>query len=136
MPDIEITAALTEAAQQHPKQQVKTFINRSLPQRLCALLLDEQLAIKELARINSSEIEQLTKSLKRWTVTPAGTEGYRTAEVTRGGVDCDAISSKTMEVGTAPGLFFIGEVLDVTGWLGGYNLQWAWSSGWCAGQYV
>lgn len=136
LPDIEIATALTEAAQQHPKQQLKTFINRSLPQRLCTLLLDEQLATKELARINSSDIEQITESLKQWTVMPAGTEGYGTAEVTRGGVDCDAISSKTMEVGTVPGLFFIGEVLDVTGWLGGYNLQWAWSSGWCAGQYV
>lgn len=136
LPDTEISTALSEAAQKHPRQQLKTFISQSLPQRLCALLLDESLATKELVRLNRDEIERVVQQLKRWTITPAGTEGYRTAEVTRGGVDCDAISSKTMEVQTLPGLFFIGEVLDVTGWLGGYNLQWAWSSGWCAGQYV
>ena len=71
-----------------------------------------------------------------WLVKPNGTEGYRTAEVTLGGVDCNALSSKTMEATTVPGLYFIGEVVDVTGWLGGYNFQWAWSSGWAAGQDV
>ncbi len=74
--------------------------------------------------------------MHNWIIKPNGTEGYRTAEVTVGGVDCDALSSKTMASKQVPGLYFIGEVVDVTGWLGGYNFQWAWSSAWCAGQYV
>jgi len=82
------------------------------------------------------DIEQLTQFFHHWTIKPSGTEGYRTAEVTRGGVDTDGISSKTFEAKTTANLYFIGEVLDVTGWLGGFNFQWAWSSGWCAGQYV
>jgi predicted flavoprotein YhiN len=74
--------------------------------------------------------------LQEWQIVPNGTEGYRTAEVTLGGVDTDWLSSKTMECKTVPGLFFVGEVMDVTGWLGGYNFQWAWSSGYVAGQWV
>jgi len=81
-------------------------------------------------------MKEITAAIQKLTIKPAGTEGYRTAEVTLGGVDCHAISSKTMESNDVEGLYFIGEVLDVTGELGGYNLQWAWSSGWCAGQYV
>ena len=82
------------------------------------------------------QIDFIVTQLHSWTIKPDNTEGYRTAEVTRGGVDCNELSSKTMQVNQQPGLYFIGEVLDVTGWLGGYNFQWAWSSGWCAGQYV
>ena len=89
-----------------------------------------------MAIIPNLQLTEIAKNLNSWQVLPNGTEGYRTAEVTLGGVDCDAISSKTMAVLTIPGLFFIGEVLDVTGWLGGYNFQWAWSSGWAAGQVV
>ncbi|WP_416235377.1 NAD(P)/FAD-dependent oxidoreductase [Nitrospirillum sp. BR 11164] len=74
--------------------------------------------------------------MRRWTVVPAGTEGYRTAEVTVGGVDTNDLSSKTLEAKAVPGLHFVGEAVDVTGWLGGYNFQWAWSSGWVAGQSV
>ena len=74
--------------------------------------------------------------MNAWNVRPAGSEGYRTAEVTVGGVDTRALDSRTMEAKAAPGLYFIGEVVDVTGWLGGYNFQWAWASGWCAGQVV
>lgn len=136
LPDTDLAEALTEAVHQHPKQQLKTFISQSLPQRLVALLLDEKLAIMPLGELSNTQLAEAGKGIKSWRFTPAGTEGYRTAEVTRGGVDCDAVSSKTMEVKAQPGLYFIGEVLDVTGWLGGYNLQWAWSSGWCAGQYV
>jgi len=136
LPDVDLGEVVVEAAQQHPKQQLKTLVGHSLPQRLVALLLDEKLATRELVKLTDVEVAQAEQALKRWKIKPAGTEGYRTAEVTRGGVDCDAISSKTMEAQKVPGLFFIGEVLDVTGWLGGYNLQWAWSSGWCAGHYV
>ena len=78
----------------------------------------------------------MAAKFQRWQLVPAGTEGYRTAEVTRGGVDTDELSSKTMEAKKVPGLYFIGEVMDVTGWLGGYNFQWAWASGFCAGQFV
>ena len=89
-----------------------------------------------LPDLSDRQIQQVADQLHKWTIKPNGTEGYRTAEVTVGGVDCDALSSKTMESKKVPGLYFIGEVVDVTGWLGGYNFQWAWSSGWCAGQYV
>ncbi len=136
LPDIELNEVTHKTAQNHPKQQLKTLIGHLLPQRLVGLLLDEKLATWELGQLNESQIEQAEQALKSWRIKPAGTEGYRTAEVTRGGVDCDAMSSRTMEVKAVAGLYFIGEVLDVTGWLGGYNLQWAWSSGWCAGQYV
>ena len=81
-----------------------------------------------------NKINQLKNILTQWEIKPGGSEGYRTAEVTLGGVDCDELSSKTMEVKSVPGLYFIGESLDVTGWLGGYNFQWAWASGWAAGQ--
>jgi len=136
LPDVELASVLSDTARNHPKQQLKTFVGHLLPQRLVALLLSDKLATTALAQLTADQVGQAEHLLQEWCIKPAGTEGYRTAEVTRGGVDCDAISSKTMEVQTQSGLYFIGEVLDVTGWLGGYNLQWAWSSGWCAGQYV
>lgn len=136
LPDASLENLISDAARQHPKQQLKTFIAHLLPQRLVALLLAEELAITALGQLSDAQVAQAVRALKGWRITPAGTEGYRTAEVTRGGVDCDAVSSKTMEAQARSGLYFVGEVLDVTGWLGGYNLQWAWSSGWCAGQFV
>jgi predicted flavoprotein YhiN len=78
----------------------------------------------------------IAEQISAWVIKPNGTEGYRTAEVTLGGIDCDKLSSKTMAVNTVPGLYFIGEAVDVTGWLGGYNFQWAWASGWAAGQVI
>jgi predicted flavoprotein YhiN len=97
---------------------------------------DPALAEIKLADLSQQELEQTAADFQTWALKPNGTEGYRTAEVTMGGVDCDALSSKTMETTTVSGLYFIGEVLDVTGWLGGYNFQWAWASGWAAGQVV
>ena len=91
---------------------------------------------KTLQELSQISISQIANQLQHWEIKPNGTEGYRTAEVTLGGVDCDELSSKTMESKKAKGLYFIGEVVDITGWLGGYNFQWAWSSGWCAGQAV
>ena len=91
---------------------------------------------KALCRLHQRELATLSELIHRWRIKPNGTEGYRTAEVTLGGVDCDYVSSKTMEAGAHKGLYFVGEVLDVTGWLGGYNFQWAWSSGFVAGQYA
>ena len=99
-------------------------------------MIKSDLAESPLQTISHSQFKEISAQLRQWKIKPNGTEGYRTAEVTVGGVDCDAVSSKTMEAREVAGLFFIGEVLDVSGWLGGYNLQWAWSSGWCAGQDV
>ena len=91
---------------------------------------------KPVNQYNEAELKQVAEHFHNWSIIPAGTEGYRTAEVTMGGVDTDAVSSKTFEAKAVPGLFFVGEVLDVTGWLGGFNFQWAWASAFCAGQYV
>ena len=86
--------------------------------------------------MSKQQYDRLFKALNDWTIKPGGTEGYRTAEVTLGGIDTAELNSRTMEAKKVPGLYFIGEVVDVTGWLGGYNFQWAWSSGWVAGQVV
>ena len=86
--------------------------------------------------MTKQKLDEISTQLANYKIKPNGTEGYRTAELTQGGVDCDAISSKTMECLNVKGLYFIGEVLDVNGWLGGYNFQWAWASGWAAGQSV
>lgn len=136
LPDLDIFSLLKEEQQLHPKRKVLSFLSRYLPRRLSASLVDTALSGKTLIELSHKDFLGLSGSLKGWKIKPKGTEGYSRAEVTRGGVDCRAISSKTMEAVKAPGLFFTGEVLDVTGQLGGYNLQWAWSSGWCAGQYV
>jgi predicted Rossmann fold flavoprotein len=133
---MELDKILIVKAKSNPKQHLKTFFGTILPHRLVPLLIDENIAEKPLNQLTNAQIKNLTQKLKSWQITPAGTEGYRTAEVTQGGIDCDSLSSKTMETKTQTGLYFIGEVIDVAGWLGGYNLQWAWSSAWCAGQYV
>ncbi|MBI2884553.1 MAG: NAD(P)/FAD-dependent oxidoreductase [Candidatus Omnitrophica bacterium] len=117
--------------------KVETLLAERLPRRVvdrfCRL---HNLTPRSLAQQPAAALESLCRGLKAWTFMPRGTAGYGTAEVTRGGVDTKALSSKTMECHTVPGLYFIGEVVDVTGWLGGYNFQWAWSSGWAAGQAV
>ncbi len=136
LPDHNLVDELKQAQQQSPQQQVKTIISRYLPKRVVSAFVTEGLLESTLANTSHKEFEAIAQALQDWQVKPAGTEGYRTAEVTTGGVDCDAISSKTLAANDVPGLYFIGEVLDVTGWLGGYNFQWAWASGWCAGQYV
>ena len=136
LPDIDLLDALLATKQSHPRQQIKTAIAAYLPKRLVAAILDEHSANQTLHETAQNQLEQIASQFNKFVITPNGTEGYRTAEVTVGGVDCDAISSKTMQSHEIPGLFFIGEVVDVTGWLGGYNFQWAWSSGWSAGQVV
>lgn len=135
LPDIDLVDEL-KAKKQHPQQKLKTILAEYLPKRLVTALIMSDLAERPLQTISHSRLSEISSRLQQWRIKPSGTEGYRTAEITLGGVDCDAISSKTMEARKVPGLYFIGEVLDVTGWLGGYNLQWAWSSGWCAGQNV
>ncbi len=121
---------------QEPNKHLKTWIAEYLPKRVVEVFLGTKFANTALQSLSIKELEEVLRALNTWVLKPNGTEGYRTAEVTLGGVDCDALSSKTMECQQVRGLYFIGEVVDVTGWLGGYNFQWAWSSGWAAGQVV
>jgi predicted Rossmann fold flavoprotein len=136
LPNVDLVNVLKEQQRQRPQRKLKSALAEYLPKRLVAIMVMPDLAESSLRTISHSQFKEISAQLQQWTIKPAGTEGYRTAEVTLGGVDCNAISSKTMEAQQVARLFFIGEVLDVSGWLGGYNLQWAWSSGWCAGQYV
>ncbi len=135
LPQIDLKSELKDQRQQKLKNRLKTILEGYLPKRLISVFLPEDLLNLSLQDLSDKQIQQVADRLNNWSIKPNGTEGYRTAEVTSGGVDCDAVSSKTMESKQVPGLYFIGEVLDVTGWLGGYNFQWAWSSAWCAGQY-
>lgn len=107
-----------------------------LPRRFVDVWLDRNAAGLPTAQLSRSDTQKLLHALRNWEVVPTGTEGYAKAEVTVGGVDTDELSSKSMEVRKIPGLFLIGEAVDVTGWLGGYNFQWAWASGWAAGQFA
>ncbi|AZU04441.1 hypothetical protein X907_1918 [Glycocaulis alkaliphilus] len=129
-------SALTAFKAEHPKRSLASAMETLLPNRLVALL-SERGDIPDMPRMadmSHAAIEALVDSLSRWTVRPAGTEGWRTAEVTAGGINTDELSSKTMESRIVPGLYFIGECVDVTGWLGGYNFQWAWASAHAAAQ--
>ncbi|MBK0035124.1 NAD(P)/FAD-dependent oxidoreductase [Erwinia sp. S43] len=134
-PQQDIDAFINEERNQHPNQSLKNTLAKLLPKRLveCLQLLGHvpECTLKQL---NSRQQGELATTLHQWRVQPNGTEGYRTAEVTLGGVDTTQLSSKTMEARDVPGLYFIGEVVDVTGWLGGYNFQWAWSSAWACAQ--
>jgi predicted Rossmann fold flavoprotein len=136
LPDVDINRALKARQSVQPNVQLKTVLSETLPRRLVLARLDEDSADTPLQELSHARLDEIAQQFQRWQIKPNGTEGYRTAEVTLGGVDCDELSSKTMESGKIDGLYFIGEVVDVTGWLGGYNFQWAWSSGWCAGQVV
>ncbi|GLW39940.1 BaiN/RdsA family NAD(P)/FAD-dependent oxidoreductase [Pectobacterium actinidiae] len=135
LPDRDLTQLINDERTAHPNQSLKNTLAQWLPKRLveCLQALG-QLPDVTLKQLNSAQQTQIEQSLQEWRVQPNGTEGYRTAEVTIGGVDTRALSSKTMEASTVPGLYFIGEVVDVTGWLGGYNFQWAWSSAWACAQ--
>ncbi|NOQ64222.1 MAG: aminoacetone oxidase family FAD-binding enzyme [Methyloprofundus sp.] len=136
LPNTDLQAELLQAQQITPKIKVKTYLAQHLAKRLIPLLISEALLSLSIADLSHKQIDLIAEQLHRWQLKPNGTEGYRTAEVTLGGVDCHAISSKTLEANQVTGLYFVGEVIDVSGWLGGYNFQWAWSSGWCAGQVV
>jgi predicted Rossmann fold flavoprotein len=130
-------AALLRAAKRaRPRAEARTVLAAWLPQRLAAALAMHHLPPRPMAEIPDRDLLALCTRLKRWAPVPAGTEGYAKAEVTAGGIDTAALSQRTMMVRAVPGLFFVGEAVDVTGWLGGYNFQWAWSSGWVAGEAV
>ncbi len=135
-PDLDFGRLLRQEKQGSGRKAIQTVLASHLPKRL-AISITEKLAFDgNIADLGRAKMEELITMLECWQVKPTGSEGYRTAEVTRGGVDTAAINAKTMEAKSVPGLFFIGEVLDVTGWLGGYNFQWAWASGQAAGQAV
>lgn len=136
LPAVNISELISTATSQHPEQILKTLLSQQLPKRLISAFIETSLLETKIKSLSKTQIDNIITQIQNWTIKPNGTEGYRTAEVTKGGVDCNALSSKTMQATAQPGLYFIGEVVDVTGWLGGYNFQWSWSSGWCAGQYV
>ncbi|MEO0378676.1 MAG: NAD(P)/FAD-dependent oxidoreductase [Pseudomonadota bacterium] len=127
-PQTDLATVLKDKRRSDGKKALTTELARHLPARLVEHLSTEQDLTGRLGDLSDARIAEITNQLTTWTLTPGGTEGYRTAEVTRGGIDTSTLSSKTMESKTAPGLYFIGEAVDVTGWLGGYNFQWAWSS--------
>lgn len=136
LPELNLYEHLKTARNEMPLKQLNSILSMQLPKRVIETFIPTPIAEKKLSEMSNRDLEAVAEQLNQWIIQPNGTEGYRTAEVTLGGVDCDALSSKTMEVKTVAGLYFIGESLDVSGWLGGYNFQWAWSSGWAAGQVV
>tara|TARA_R110002124_G_scaffold64985_2_gene177562 strand:+ start:366023 stop:367216 length:1194 start_codon:yes stop_codon:yes gene_type:complete len=135
-PSIDVDVFLKEKQATNPKQDVCNSLSEIIPKRLAESICVRCNVSGNVAEVSNKDIALLKQNINTWTVKPNGTEGYRTAEVTTGGVDTNELSSKTMEAKKQPGLFFIGEVVDVTGHLGGYNFQWAWSSGYVAGQYA
>ncbi len=135
-PGMDLAAHLRELREQRPKLELKSVLGEQLTRRVAQRWCELWVENRPLERLSNADIEQVTGVCQPWTVWPSGTEGYRTAEVTLGGVDTAALSSKTMECRSIPGLYFIGEVVDVTGHLGGHNFQWAWASGYAAGMYV
>ena len=136
IPSIDLTETLRKARSTDPRKSVTTILARVLPSRLVDHLTAEFDLSGNCAEWSDGRIENLRLALSHWQVKPTGTEGYRTAEVTLGGVDTDGLSSTTMEAKTVDGLYFIGESVDVTGWLGGYNFQWAWASAHAAGTAI
>ncbi|MGB1336844.1 NAD(P)/FAD-dependent oxidoreductase [Planktomarina sp.] len=134
--EMALRQAVRNAKETEGRKSPLTVLSRLLPARLVSLVLQDLALPERIADLTAAQLDRLAERLTKWQLTPAGTEGYRTAEVMVGGVDTSALSSKTMMAKTQPGLYFIGECVDVTGWLGGYNFQWAWSSGWVAGQAI
>ena len=135
-PKLDVFELLEREKKLNPKHDIINIITEILPKRLASIICKENNVSGNISELPNKLLKQLSESINTWIISPIGSEGYRTAEVTLGGVDTNEISSKTMMSKNNPGLFFIGEVVDVTGHLGGYNFQWAWSSGFVAGQYA
>ncbi|MEB2848461.1 aminoacetone oxidase family FAD-binding enzyme [Rhizobiales bacterium RZME27] len=133
-PDIDIATRLKEGRKANGKQAAQTVLGEILPKRLAQFLTENAGMTGQMADQGDRKLEALAAGAQDWTIVPAGSEGYRTAEVTIGGIDTSEIDSKTMQAKNVPGLYFIGECVDVTGWLGGYNFQWAWASGHACGE--
>jgi predicted Rossmann fold flavoprotein len=134
LPDMNIEALLEE--NRTSKMMLDNFLAQYLPKRFTDVWCKKYFRSKPLNTLNAAERDELNGRIHNWKLVPSGTEGFKKAEVTRGGVDTGELSSKTMESKKVKGLYFIGEVVDVTGWLGGYNFQWAWASGFAAGGFV
>jgi predicted Rossmann fold flavoprotein len=135
-PAVDALTFFKESRKDRGKQDIGTILSLIVPKRLAESICAAENIDGRLGDLSGATLEKLSRAVNDWRIKPAGSEGYRTAEVTLGGVDTNALSSKTMEAKQQPGLYFIGEVVDVTGHLGGFNFQWAWSSGWVAGQYA
>ena len=135
-PQTDVLAALKRSRSEHPRQEIATALAELLPKRLAQTVAEAIEAPPRIADCSDRLLAEVAAAVKQWRVRPNGTEGYRTAEVTLGGVDTAELSSKTFEARSVPGLYFIGEVVDVTGHLGGFNFQWAWSSGHAAGRHL
>jgi len=133
-PDIDLFELLKIAKQVNGRQSAQTALAEILPKRLAQYVVEREGISGNMADQSDKRLQQLAAAIQSWSVKPSGSEGYRTAEVTLGGIDTAFLDSRTMQVKTIPGLFFIGECVDVTGWLGGYNFQWAWASGHVAGE--
>jgi len=134
LPESDGLARLNELRRANPKLQLQTVLGNLLPKKLAMLLAEDLNIGGMIGDFSDKKLAVVADRLKRWSLKPVGSEGYRTAEVTLGGVDTRDLDAKTLMARDVPGLFFVGEVVDVTGWLGGYNFQWAWASGWAAGQ--
>jgi len=135
-PKLNVDKFLNDRKISNPRQDIGIIISEILPKRLAHIICNSNNVGGNICELSNKVLNSLSNSINAWAINPTGTEGYRTAEVTLGGIDTEEISSKTMMSNKHPGLFFIGEVVDVTGHLGGYNFQWAWSSGYVAGQYA
>ena len=136
LPHLSLVEWLNEQRHERPNTELKTLLGELFTRKMAGLLAEHWFESRPLKQYSPAELEEVAEKLSNWQLVPAGTEGYRTAEVTLGGVDTREVSSKTMESQKSPGLYFVGEVLDVTGHLGGFNFQWAWASGYAAAQYV
>ncbi|HAJ02524.1 MULTISPECIES: NAD(P)/FAD-dependent oxidoreductase [unclassified Brevundimonas] len=133
-PGVEVFAQLKAMKAGNGRQAAHTALGQIVPKRLAEVLVEQEEAVGNLADLSDRALRRLDQAVNGWSVKPVGSEGYRTAEVTLGGVATDQLDQQTMAAKRVPGLYVIGEAVDITGWLGGYNFQWAWSSGWAAGQ--
>ena len=136
LPRVDLPVWLVEQQRERPNSELKTLLGELFTKKMAGLLAEQWFVSKPMKQYTPGELKTIAERLGDWQLVPAGTEGYRTAEVTLGGVDTREVSSKTLESLKSPGLYFVGEVLDVTGHLGGFNFQWAWASGYAAAQFV
>jgi predicted Rossmann fold flavoprotein len=136
LPEIDVLLRLSDEKKLRPRQELQNFLSQFLPKSLALFLAGQIDHQGNIGDLSNKKIQEISNLINRWTLVPSGTEGFAKAEVTIGGVDTNEISSKTFEAKSVPNLFFVGEVLDVTGWLGGFNFQWAWASGRAAGEFV
>ena len=134
LPSLDVFEELRKTRTTQGRQMLSTWLAEFLPKRLAQRIVEEEEFSGRVGDLSDAQFRRIQERVNAWRVRPCGSEGYRTAEVTLGGIDTKDLDSRTMAAKRVPGLYFIGEVVDVTGWLGGYNFQWAWSSGWCAGQ--